>query len=105
MIYDITHAITSLCPTASWSMSNNDYSTLFWNSTDIPIPSLEDLLAEVNRLNIEQEKNNYKILRATEYPKLEDFADAYYWQQNGDDTKMQKWLADCEFVKNKYPKN
>ena len=104
MIYDITHAIGSLCPNASWSMSGDDYSTLVWNSKDVTVPTLEEILTEVDRLNTEQENNSYKTSRAAEYPTLADFADAYYWQQKGDSTKMENWLASCELVKNKYPK-
>lgn len=48
--------------------------------------------------------DEYKILRAPEYPPLSELADALYHQQNGDDTKMAAYLAKCEAVKQKYPK-
>ncbi len=48
--------------------------------------------------------NAYKANRAKEYPSLADFADAYYWAQNGDDTKMTAYIDKCEAVKTKYPK-
>ena len=35
---------------------------------------------------------------------LADFADAYFWQQQGDETKMQAYLARIEDVKALYPK-
>jgi glutathionyl-hydroquinone reductase len=42
--------------------------------------------------------------RKEEYPNLEEFVDAYYWLQKGDDTKMNEYIAKCEAIKNKYPK-
>ena len=48
--------------------------------------------------------NAYKDKRAAEYPSLADFADAYYWAQNGDDTKMTAYIEKCAAVKEKYPK-
>ena len=46
----------------------------------------------------------YIAKRQAEYPSLADFADAYYWAQNGDDTKMTAYIEKCEAVKTKYPK-
>jgi len=48
--------------------------------------------------------NAYKSKRAAEYPSLADFVDAYYWAQNGDDTKMTAYIEKCAAVKDKYPK-
>ncbi len=46
----------------------------------------------------------YDLSRRMEYPELQDFADAYYWQQQGDDSKMKEYLAKITEIKNKYPK-
>jgi hypothetical protein len=46
----------------------------------------------------------YIAKRQAEYPTLADFADAYYWSQNGDNTKMTAYLEKCDEVKSKYPK-
>ena len=48
--------------------------------------------------------NAYKGLRQTEYPPLTDLADALYHQSKGDETKLTAYLAKCEAVKQKYPK-
>jgi hypothetical protein len=48
--------------------------------------------------------NEYKSKRAAEYPSLAEFADAYYWAQNGDNTKMTAYIEKCDEVKSKYPK-
>ena len=37
----------------------------------------------------------YISKRQAEYPSLADFADAYYWAQNGDDTKMTAYIEKC----------
>jgi len=42
--------------------------------------------------------------RKEEYPNLEEFVDAYYWSQKGDETKMNEYILKCEEVKGKYPK-
>lgn len=52
----------------------------------------------------EYDAKAYQRSRATEYPSLADFADAYYWAQNGDDTKMTAYIEKCAAVKEKYPK-
>jgi len=60
--------------------------------------------AEVTRLQAEYDAKAYQRSRAKEYPSLADFADAYYWAQNGDDTKMTAYIEKCAAVKEKYPK-
>ena len=42
--------------------------------------------------------------RQHEYPPLADLADALYHQSKGDETKLTAYLAKCEAVKQKYPK-
>lgn len=59
---------------------------------------------EYNQLKAEYDSNEYQRKRALEYPPLTELADALYHQQNGDDTKMTAYLAKCESVKQKYPK-
>ena len=52
----------------------------------------------------EPPKFNYKQLRSLSYPQSIDFIDAYYWMQQGDDTKMNEYMAKVKSVKEKYPK-
>jgi hypothetical protein len=64
-------------------------------------------LIEGNIIDYEELENitpQYVLQRVREYPPLSDFADAYYWVQKGDETKMNEYIAKCEEVKNKYPK-
>jgi len=63
-------------------------------------PSVGDINAEIQK----QKDEEYKNLRANEYPPLSEFADAMYWSQKGDDTKLDEYVAKCEAVKQKYPK-
>ena len=55
-------------------------------------------------LKKEWEDTQYQRDRAPQYPSLADFADAYYWAQKGDNTKMNAYIAQCDEVKNQYPK-
>jgi hypothetical protein len=48
--------------------------------------------------------NAYIAKRQPEYPPLTDLADALYHQSKGDETKLTAYLAKCEAVKQKYPK-
>ncbi len=48
--------------------------------------------------------HKYKDDRRAEYPDLGDFADAVYWAQKGDDSKMVDWIACCDAVKVNNPK-
>lgn len=49
-------------------------------------------------------KPDYRAERAAAYPPLADFADAIYWCERGDDTKLKSWLEACDAVKAKFPK-
>jgi hypothetical protein len=47
---------------------------------------------------------DYRELRAKEYPPLEDYIDAVYWQGRGDSSKMTDYLVRVDTIKAKYPK-
>ncbi len=49
-------------------------------------------------------RDDYAKRRAREYPPLTDLADALVHQANGDDTKLEAYLAACRAVKERYPK-
>ena len=77
-----------------------------WKVTEDKIVSWENESNAVTQAEIEAafNANAHKDKRAPEYPRLEEFADAYYWSQKGDDTKMTAYVAACDAVKTKYPK-
>jgi hypothetical protein len=63
-------------------------------------------IVEYNEATVQAyiDANAYKGLRQTEYPPLTELADALYHQSKGDETKLTAYLAKCEAVKQKYPK-
>lgn len=124
MIFEpnLSGALRSLAPGASFVSQNTgdleaDYAATEWLD-DSEMPTLAAVQAELNRIksNIPDEATyealvveqlaltEYQRLRAPEYPPLTDLADAIYWQQQGDDSKMAAYVAACEAVKAKYPK-
>ena len=46
----------------------------------------------------------YATLRRDAYPPLSEFADAIYWQNRGDGSKMTQYLQAIDRVKAEYPK-
>ena len=46
----------------------------------------------------------YQFTRQPLYPSLGDFADAMYWNSNGDSSKLTAYYAACEKVKTDNPK-
>ena len=46
----------------------------------------------------------YVYARQIAYPDIRDFADAYYWAQKGDDSKMTSYISACAKVKSDLPK-
>ena len=95
----ISDSICSLYPTCKWTLSDNDYSTLWWDENNqFPIPNLKELEDEVKRLQEEYEFNEYQRQRAKEYPSFADQFDILY--HGGYDA----WKAKIDEVKDKYPK-
>lgn len=104
-VFDYSHAISSLYPNCQWSIIDNDLAQLWWHKDNgCSPPNKEELEEEIQRLKIEWEKTEYQRIRGPEYPSLADFADAYYWAQKGDNTKMDEYILKCDEVKEKYPK-
>ena len=60
--------------------------------------------AAAAEIQAELDATQYQRDRQPEYPSLATFADAYYWAQKGDNTKMDEYVASCDAVKAKYPK-
>lgn len=101
--------LSSLRPGSSWTCNADDYNQLEWLEPSVsdggqPKPTREEWDAEWERQKKLAELNSYKMKRMHEYPDLKEFVDAYYWIQEGDDTKMNIYLEKCKQVKNKYPK-
>lgn len=97
----ISDAIFSKYKGCEWSMNNEDYSTLEWNSKDTPKPTEEELLEECNRLQAEYDAKEYQRQRAKEYPDFKEYLDGIV---KGDDAQVQAYIDACIAVKEKYPK-
>ena len=52
----------------------------------------------------ERAATQYQRDRKPEYPDLADLADALYWSNQGDNTKLDEYYQACAAVKAKYPK-
>jgi len=48
---DITKALKSLRPGAPFGLTNEDYSTLEWLDANIPVPTEQEVLDEITRLD------------------------------------------------------
>lgn len=98
-IFKIRHALLSLySDKANYVLRGDDYSGLEWNSSDIAKPTEQELLAEIARLQNEYNNEEYKRLRALEYPSIADQFDLLY--HGGYDA----WKQEIEKIKTKYPK-
>jgi hypothetical protein len=98
-------ALISIRPGAQWAWSGTEYSGLTWLDTEQTKPTVEEINTEIERLKAAELARYYQQPRQAEYPPLTDLADALYWQSQGDDSRMTAYLAACEAVKIKYPKD
>jgi hypothetical protein len=57
---DIGDALLSLAPKAVWTIRNNSYDEIEWQSEDIAMPTREEIDAEIQRLT---EEEPYTVLR------------------------------------------
>lgn len=98
---DISKALLSLAPGASWSMNDDDYNQITWNSPDIPKPTEQEVVQKIAELTYQQEVEVYKEQRAAEYPSMADQQDMQFHDAvNGTTT----WKDAIQAVKDKYPK-
>jgi len=91
---DLTKPLFTLYPTAKWTLNGDTYAGLTWLSEDIQKPTEQELTTWVD-------PNAYKAKRAAEYPPITDYLDGVV---KGDQAQIDKYIADCQAVKAKYPK-
>lgn len=95
----IAKALLSLRPGCEWNLIGDDYEGLEWfDVNQLPPPTEEELQAEIERLQIEYENNQYQRDRAIEYPSIQDQLDILYHQG------YDGWKAVINEVKINYPK-
>jgi hypothetical protein len=101
----LTEVLNELTPAASWAAEGDTYDTVTWFSDDVEKPKKEIVEAEIKKRQAVLAALEYQRLRKPEYPPMADLADAIYWQSQGDESKMQAYLAVVNQVKQKYPKS
>lgn len=99
--FGIADALVNLRPESSWSLSDDVYSGINWMDKVNPIPTEEEIQIEIQRLQAEWDAAEYQKLRAEEYPDFRDYLDGIV---KGDQSQIDKYIADCLAVKEKYPK-
>jgi len=91
-------ALQSLKPKAEWVLRGDE---LEWMDSVQTEPTQAEIDAEVIRLQAEYDSQAYARDRALEYPPAEDYLDGIV---KGDQAQVDKYIADCQAVKDKYPK-
>jgi hypothetical protein len=64
----------------------------------------DQVSAKLAELEADYTATQYQRDRQPEYPSLADLADALYWSNQGDNTKLDGYYQACAAVKAKYPK-
>lgn len=67
-------------------------------------PTAEQVYAERDRLKAEWKSQEYARERKIDYPDLGELADAIYWREKGDDSKMKAYIAKVDAIKQQFPK-
>ena len=98
----IGEALSSLRPLSLYTVFLDG--SINWIDTVQTQPTQSEIDAEIIRLALVYNTQEYARKREFEYPPLTDLADALYHQSKGDETKLTAYLAKCEAVKQKYPK-
>jgi hypothetical protein len=98
---DLSAALLSLRPSATWSLVGDDYATLDWPNQATEKPSESECRAEMQRLQQHADATEYQRKRAAEYPDMRDYLDAVV---KDDTDQLQRYIAGCLAVKARYPK-
>ena len=76
-----------------------------WDAAGNPVIIDQALVdAAAAELAAEAAATQYQRNRQPEYPSLATLADALYWSNQGDNTKLDEYYQACAAVKAKYPK-
>jgi hypothetical protein len=98
-------AIRNTHPSVVSIITTGDDHVEAWDADGNPVElDFTAVAAEQSILQSSFNSLQYQRDRVREYPDLRDFADAYYWAQKGDNTKMTAWITTVDRIKSKYPK-
>lgn len=96
----IAEAIKAINSEAEFTYQNEDVSTIEWLNNTTPISS-DDITSKQTELENAYTAKQYQRDRAKEYPDFIDYLDGIV---KGDQAQIDKYIADCQAVKAKYPK-
>jgi hypothetical protein len=96
----IIKSIRAINPNAQVVVKGDNVNNIEWHNGTTPIPANE-ILAKQQELITEYESNQYQRDRANKYPDFKDYLDGIV---KGDQAQIDKYIADCLAVKDKYPK-
>jgi len=82
---------------STWTVESADPDNPFTYDHDAAVARIAELQADYTA-------KQYQRDRQPEYPDLADLADALYWSNRGDNTKLDEYYQACAAVKAKYPK-
>ena len=97
---DKFNAIHSLRPTCGFGIKE-DGSVDWFETNSQERPTDVEIDAEIVRLQAEYDSKAYITKRQAEYPPFTDYLDGI---AKGDQAQIDKYIADCQAVKAKYPK-
>ena len=95
---ELMDAIVALRPTSTFTMRDQDYSTIEWSDTENTQPTLEECNTKLAELQALWDAKMYQHNRAEEYPSIEDQLDDIF--HNG----IDGWKTTIQAIKDKYPK-
>ena len=96
-------AIRSLEPNAEFVTLSDEITE--WHSDDIDQPTDAEITAEQERLQAEYDSNDYARARASAYPSLLEFVEAYTEKEIGEDsTKWDAYVVKYNQVREDNPK-
>ena len=94
-------AIYRVYPQAAWIDDTLGAHDANGNKIELDQALVDAAAAEIQA---ELDATQYQRDRQPEYPDLAVLADALYWSNQGDNTKLDEYYAACSAVKAKYPK-
>ena len=95
---------TRICEVVADDKTFPVHSDLKWVTVADDTVSDKDTWVDDKVVKFSEPTLSYKETRQLAYPPLEDFADAYYWAQKGNDSLMTAYVAACAKVKSDIPK-
>ena len=92
-------AISSLVSSCAFSVTEDGVVT--WIIPKTPPVTDQQIDDEMARLQREYDAKEYQRKRSAEYPPMTDYLDGI---AKNDQAQIDKYIADCQAVKTKYPK-